>query len=258
VLMILAAAMLTGFAFFVQSESGTRQFRVEMFTMFLAVALLIAAWGVVTLTHQVRQQQDKRADRLATVLAIAGLVLLLIGVATRLLFVIEAEVLREDGGRLAKFNIRFLWFVGFTGVMSWVLRKTQFGSWVYAVGGNREAARQIGVPASRVKIQLFMLVAGAAWLVGVLTAFRLNSVQAGTGNGLEFQFIIAAVVGGTMLNGGFGSALGAAMGAMIMAMGMQGISFSGWNTDWRFVFLGAILLAAVYANQKVRALAEAA
>jgi len=162
-----------------------------------------------------------------------------------------------DAGRLAKFNIRFIWFIGFTAVMSWVLRKTQFGSWVYAVGGNKEAARQIGVPAARVKKQLFMLVAGSAWLVGVLTAFRINSVQAGTGNGQEFNFIIAAVVGGTLLNGGFGSALGAAMGAMIMAMGMQGISFSGWNTDWRFVFLGAILLAAVYANQKVRGLAEA-
>lgn len=256
-LMWLTAIMLVAFAFFVQSESNTRQFRVEMFSVLLALALFIAAWGLVTSRFAVRSSLDRKADALAMKVAIVGLVLLVAGVATRLMFVIQEEIDRSDPGRLAKFNIRFVWFVGFTALMSWVLRKTQFGSWVYAVGGNREAARQIGVPASRVKKQLFMLVAGAAWLVGVLSAFRLNSVQAGTGNGQEFNFIIAAVVGGTLLNGGFGSALGAAMGAMIMAMGMQGISFSGWNTDWRFVFLGAILLAAVYANQKVRALAEA-
>jgi len=256
-LMLFTSLMLVGFAFFVQSESGTRQFRVEMFTILLGFALFLACWGVVTAGFQLRSAVDRGADRTATIVGIVGLVLLFAGVATRLLFVIDAEIAREDAGRLAKYNIRFVWFLGFTVVMSWVMRKTQFGSWVYAVGGNKEAARQIGVPAARVKKQLFMLVAGSAWLAGVLTAFRINSVQAGTGNGQEFNFIIAAVVGGTLLNGGFGSALGAAMGAMIMAMGMQGISFSGWNTDWRFVFLGAILLAAVYANQKVRSLAEA-
>ena len=66
------------------------------------------------------------------------------------------------------------------------------------------------------------------------------------------------MVGGTLLTGGYGSAIGAAIGALIMAMSQQGISFAGWNTDWRFVFLGAILLVAVYANGYVRRLAEAA
>ena len=98
-----------------------------------------------------------------------------------------------------------------------VLGKTRFGSWTFAVGGNKEAARQVGVPAARTKTQLFMLVSGAAWLVGMLLAFRLNTIQANTGNGEEFDYIIAAVVGGTLLTGGYGTALGGALGAAIIA-----------------------------------------
>ncbi|MCP4226122.1 MAG: ABC transporter permease, partial [Actinomycetia bacterium] len=169
-----------------------------------------------------------------------------------------SEIDAGDPSRLATFSIRIVWFMAFAAVMTWVLRSTPFGSWIYAVGGNKEAARQIGVPAARTKTQLFMLVAGSAWLVGILLAFRLNTIQAGTGNGEEFEYIIAAVVGGTLLTGGYGSAIGAAIGALIMAMSQQGISFAGWNTDWRFVFVGAILLIAVFANGYVRRIAEAA
>ena len=82
------------------------------------------------------------------------------------------------------------------------------------MGGNKEAARQVGVPAARTKTQLFMLVAGAAWLVGLLLAFRLHTIQANTGDGQEFDYIIAAVVGGTLLTGGYGTALGGAIGAL--------------------------------------------
>ena len=91
----------------------------------------------------------------------------------------------------------------------------------------------------------------------MLLAFKLNSIQANTGNGLEFDYIIAAVVGGTALTGGYGSVFGAAIGAFIMAMSQQGPAFSGWNTDWRYVFLGLILLGSVYANKRVRSIAEA-
>ena len=103
-----------------------------------------------------------------------------------------------------------------------------------------------------------MIVSAAAWLVGMLTAFRLNSVQANVGDGEEFQYIIAAVVGGNLLTGGYGSAAGGAIGAVIMAMSFQGIPFAGWNSDWRFLFLGVILLLAVLANRWVRNKAEAA
>ena len=103
-----------------------------------------------------------------------------------------------------------------------------------------------------------MLTSGAAWLVGMLIAFRLNSVQANVGDGEEFEFIIAAVVGGNLLTGGYGSAAGGAIGSLIMAMSTQGIPFAGWNTSWRFLFLGVILLLAVAGNNYVRRRAELA
>ena len=134
--------------------------------------------------------------------------------------------------------------------------RTKFGSWTFAVGGNKNASRQVGVPAARTKTILFMIVAGAAWLVGMLTAFRLNSVQANVGDGQEFFYIIAAVVGGNLLTGGYGSVIGASIGAIIMAMSFQGIPFAGWNSDWRFLFVGAILLLAVLVNNYVRSRAE--
>ncbi len=153
--------------------------------------------------------------------------------------------------------MRIVWFVAFAAVATWILGRTRFGSWTFAVGGNKEAARQVGVPAARTKTKLFMIVAGAAWLVGLLLAFRLNTLQSGTGDGLEFEYIIAAVVGGTMLTGGYGTAVGGAIGAIIMAMSVQGIPSARWNSDWRYVFLGVILLTAVIANRSIRTRAEA-
>jgi simple sugar transport system permease protein len=170
------------------------------------------------------------------------------------MFTTDAEILADIAP--AKFSMRNVWFIGFTAVMVWVLGSTRFGSWTFAVGGNKEAARQVGVPAARTKTQLFMLVSGAAWLVGMLLAFRLNTIQANTGNGLEFNYIIAAVVGGTLLTGGYGTALGGAIGAMIVAMGTLGIPFARWNSDWQYLFLGVILLLAVIANRSIRTRAE--
>ena len=95
-------------------------------------------------------------------------------------------------------------------------------------------------------------------LVGMLIAFRLNSVQANVGDGEEFFYIIAAVVGGNLLTGGYGSVIGAGIGAIIIAMASQGIPFAQWNSDWRFLFVGVILLLAVLVNNFVRTKAEEA
>jgi simple sugar transport system permease protein len=103
-----------------------------------------------------------------------------------------------------------------------------------------------------------MMTSMTAALVGIMIALRLGSVQAGQGIGEEFNYIIAAVAGGCLLTGGFGSAVGAAMGALIIGMTFIGIQFSGWNTDWRFLILGVILLAAVLVNTYVRRRAEGA
>ena len=185
-----------------------------------------------------------------------GIGLMVVAIILRHLFVTDAELAAEVNP--ARFSVRMLWFFAFTAVMAAILAKTRFGSWVFAVGGNKQASRQVGVPAARTKTQLFMIVSGAAWLVGMLLAFRLSSLQAGAGDGEEFEYIIAAVVGGTLLTGGYGTALGASFGAAIMAMSLVGIQAARWNTDWRFVFLGVILLLAVIANRMIRDKAESA
>jgi ribose/xylose/arabinose/galactoside ABC-type transport system permease subunit len=252
----LISIVLVGLAFLIQSESQSPKFRTGMFATLLLVALMTFGTALLRFLLVTRRQADRPADRLGRILSIGGLLLLFLGLAVRLLFMTQAEV---DATRaVINFRVSILAFLAFAVFASWLLASTRFGSWTFAVGGNKPAARSVGVPAARTKRSLFMIVSAAAWLVGMLTAFRLNSVQANVGDGEEFQYIIAAVVGGNLLTGGYGSAAGAAIGALIMAMSFQGIPFAGWNSDWRFLFLGVILLLAVLANRWVRSKAEAA
>ena len=245
-----------GLALFIRNESTSPKFRTEVFAIVLMLALMVGIWAIVSTVFTTRTSSDLAADQLASRVATVGLGAVAVGIITRLLYTTDAEI--AAGIPPANFRISVLWFIGFTVFATWLLGRTKFGSWIFAVGGNKEAARQIGVPAARTKTQLFMIVSVAAWLVGLLLAFRLNTVQSGTGNGLEFEYIIAAVVGGTFLTGGYGSAFGASIGAVIMAMSKQGIPAARWNSDWRFAFLGVILLAAVIANNFIRTKAEGA
>jgi len=156
------------------------------------------------------------------------------------------------------FRIAILWWLGATAVATWVLLRTRFGNWVFATGGDEVAARNVGVPARRTTITLFMTTATAAWFVGTTLAVRLTSVQANTGVGQELIYIVAAVIGGCLLTGGFGSAIGASLGALIFGMTQLGIPYLHWDADWFYFFLGAMLLLAVLANRLVRRYAEAA
>jgi simple sugar transport system permease protein len=162
----------------------------------------------------------------------------------------------EIGG--AAFRVSIFWWLGITVLATWVLLRTRPGNWILAVGGSALAARNVGVPAARTKVALFMTTSTAAWLVGCITALRLRSVQANAGIGEEFQYIIAAVIGGCLLTGGYGSAVGAAIGALIFGMARQGIVFAGWDSDWFQLFLGVMLLLAALLNRFVRVRAEEA
>ena len=207
-----------------------------------------------------------RDEGVGRALVSVGIGAVMLSVVTRLLFVTNAELdkictLGSDGELRCpqtQYGVVVLSFVVFAAVGSWLLMRTQFGSWIMAVGGNKDAARSVGVPAARTKTTLFMLVSGAAWITGMLIAFRLTAVQADVGDGNEFRYIIVAVVGGNLLTGGYGSALGAAIGALIWGMISQGIGFAQWNSDWRFLVLGALLLVAVLVNNYVRGRAEKA
>ena len=144
-----------------------------------------------------------------------------------------------------------LWWLLFVALASWVLYKTRWGNWIFAVGGDDDSARAVGVPVRRVKVALFMLVGFAAWFVGMHTLFAFDSIQAGQGIGNEFLYIIAAVIGGCSMTGGRGTAVGTAIGALIFGMTNQGIVYAGWNPDWFKFFLGAMLLFAVLTNTSV-------
>jgi simple sugar transport system permease protein len=157
-----------------------------------------------------------------------------------------------------EFRVAILWWVLFTALATWVLLRTPFGNWVFATGGDDVAAHNVGVPARRTTITLFMTTAAAAWFVGTTLAVRLTSVQANTGIGQELIYIVAAVIGGCLLTGGFGSAIGASLGALIFGMTQLGIPYLRWDADWFYFFLGAMLLLAVLANRLVRRYAEAA
>jgi simple sugar transport system permease protein len=154
------------------------------------------------------------------------------------------------------FHASIVWWVVLTALAAWVLLRTRFGNWIFAVGGSAQSSRAVGVPLVRTKILLFMTTAAAAWLVGSMNVLRLASVQANQGIGDEFKFIIAAVIGGCLLTGGFGSAVGAAIGALIFGMARQGIVFARWDSDWFQLFLGVMLLSAVLVNNAFRRRAE--
>jgi simple sugar transport system permease protein len=149
-----------------------------------------------------------------------------------------------------------IWWVVIVAVATWILLRTKYGSWIFAVGGNAEASRNVGVPAARVKIALFMTTAASAWLVGMMSDVRLRSAVASQGIGQEFVYIIAATIGGCLLTGGYGSVIGASIGAIIFGMAQVGIVFAGWPTDWFYTFLGVMLLAAVLVNNYIRRQAE--
>jgi simple sugar transport system permease protein len=148
------------------------------------------------------------------------------------------------------------WFLAVTAVATWVLLRTKAGNWIFAVGGAQQSSRQVGVPVLKTKVGLFMTTAFAGWLVGMLQLFKTTSVQSTTGVGQEFIFIICAVVGGCLLTGGYGSAIGAAFGALIYGMVQQGIPQAGWDNDWLYAFLGVMLLGAVLINNWVKTRAE--
>ena len=150
------------------------------------------------------------------------------------------------------FQTRVIWWIGVTLVGAWILMRTRVGNWIFAVGGDKVAARNVGVPVVRSKIALFMTTSTVAALLGMMVTLQLRSIQAGQGIGREFEYIIAAVVGGCLLTGGYGSAIGASIGAIIMGMATIGIPFSGWNSNFRALFLGIILLLAVLLNTLIR------
>lgn len=134
----------------------------------------------------------------------------------------------------------------------WLLTKTRFGNWIFASGGDAQAARYVGVPVNRVKILMFMFSAFCATVFATCQVMEFGSAAADRGLLKEFEAIISVVIGGALLTGGYGSVVGAALGALIFGVVQQGLFFAGVESSLFRVFLGVILLMAVILNTYIR------
>ncbi|MCA0431918.1 MAG: ABC transporter permease [Proteobacteria bacterium] len=160
---------------------------------------------------------------------------------------------RADGlPSISGVPVSIIWWIGLTLFCTWLLTRTRFGNWIFAAGGEPNAARNLGVPVARTKITLFAMTALAAALFAAIQVLVTGSADTLRGTQKEFEAIIAVVIGGTLLTGGYGSAIGAMFGALIFGVVQMGIFYTGIDTDWFKLFLGAMMVIAVLFNSYVR------
>ncbi len=126
-----------------------------------------------------------------------------------------------------------------------LLNRTVFGRYVYAVGGNPDAARSAGLPVRRIYMWAFIIVAVAAAISGLITAARLNSFQPTIGLGFELNVIAAVILGGTRLTGGEGTVSGTVLGVLILGVLANGLVLLDVNTFWQDVVRGSVIILAV-------------
>ena len=156
------------------------------------------------------------------------------------------------GGR---HQVIILWWLAAAVIFGFVLHKTRYGNWIFALGGDKVSARNAGIPTARLTITLFILSATAASFVGMCQAIQFNSAQVSGGMGYIFNAICCVVVGGVILTGGFGSVTGIFMGTITFAVVSQGIYFTQIDRNWSNLIIGAMLLIAVALNESFRKLA---
>jgi simple sugar transport system permease protein len=209
--------------------------------------------------------------KLPSFLVTLGSFLMLQGLNIAICKLITGNVATEDISGMAGFdalktifaaNFRFghvqvsvaivYWLILFA-IATWVLLRTKAGNWIFAVGGQGESARAVGVPVTQVKIGLFMLVGFGCWFLAMHQLFAYDTVQSGAGIGNELLYIAASVVGGCLLTGGYGSAVGSALGAFIFGMTTEGVIYADWDPDWFQFFVGAMLVLATVVNSWIRA-----
>jgi simple sugar transport system permease protein len=257
---VVAAASLVAIGLVTRSDSSAIRFRTVLPAALTIAAAFLIANSLLEYLMKKRSFGEPVADRFASRLQIVGSAMAITGIVIRLVFTnftaAHAKKLADAGEPVPQNVLRqtVLWWLLVAAIGSYVLAKTKWGNWIFAVGGNKEAARAIGVPADRVKISLFMVVSVCGAISGTLIALRYGTVQADNGIGNEFEYIIAAVVGGCLMTGGYGSVIGASLlGAGILAMSSTGFqTVAGWNGDARYAFLGGVLLVAVLVNTYIR------
>lgn len=225
-------------------------------TLTLCIA---AAIGWINGMIVTRTQVPSLIVTLATLFAVSGLTLSLAILTTNTTQV----ALNAPGWAKALFGGRYLggfrssvfWWIGLTACFIFILHYSKWGNWIFALGGDKESARNAGIPTNKLKIALFMLVAVCTALAGICQAIQFNSAQSPTNFTLIFNTIIAVVVGGVLLTGGFGSVMGIFFGTLTLGIVQQGINFTNIDRNLSSLIIGVMLLIAVLMNDTFRALA---
>ncbi len=153
------------------------------------------------------------------------------------------------------FEVSILWWIGLAVIATYVMQRTRFGNWVFATGGNAQIARSAGVPTSFVKVTLFVASSTGAVLAGIIETLTFRNGNVTLGSEYVFTSIAAAVIGGVLLGGGYGSTIGTVFGCITYGIVSLGVFYLGWNADLTQLFIGAFLLLAVLANNYLRRLA---
>lgn len=154
------------------------------------------------------------------------------------------------------FKISLFWLLLVFIILYFILNKTKFGNSVFAVGGNPEAARSMGINVDRIKFINFVIVGLLAGLAGVISVARFKSIDPLQGKGLELNAIAAVVIGGTALYGGRGTLFGSIIGVVIISMIGTFLVMFGVGAYWFQSVIGLILIVAVFLNTKLRRLEE--
>ncbi|MFV0410787.1 MAG: ABC transporter permease [Paracoccus sp. (in: a-proteobacteria)] len=161
-------------------------------------------------------------------------------------------------GKVDLLRVSVFWLIGFAVALGFVLRRMDFGSWVFATGGNKDAARDMGINTVMVKTVCFVLCSLLAGFAGMIQTFRIKAIVPTMGTGFELTAIAAAVIGGAALTGGIGSVTGAIIGALLIAFIENIIILTRIDANWFRFAVGAMIVIAVTVNKLSRDMAERA
>jgi simple sugar transport system permease protein len=225
-----------------------------------AVFLLGITVGLINGTLVVRTAVPSFIVTLGTLFALAGFILGLsvIITGTTSVALTAPPLAKAIFGDLyfgKQFQVIIAWWLAAAAVYIFFVHYSKYGNWIFAMGGDRVAARNAGIPTSRLTITLFVLSATSAAFVGMCQAILFNSAQVSGGQSYIFNSIIAVVVGGVLLTGGFGSVIGILFGTITFAIVTQGIYYTDFDRNWSSLIIGMLLLVAVLMNNTFRNMA---
>lgn len=199
---------------------------------------------------------------LGTLFAVQGLIL---GFSVLLTGTTSVALSPAQSGPIAKFlfgqfiggsfQVSIIWWLLLTAIYVFYVHYSPFGNWIFAMGGDRVSARNAGIPTDKLTVTLFVLSSVSASFVGVCQAILFNVAQVSAGMTFIFNSIIAVVVGGVLLTGGFGSVIGIFLGTITFAIVNQGIYFTAFDRNWSSLIIGDMLLLAVLMNNTFRVMA---